>query len=325
MRAFTLASALTLAVSAAFPQADDWQRLMDQGIAAHTAGDYGEAASCYRAAAALSEHFDRANSRRFAAWNALATAYDALGRYADAETNYRRALGAAEQAQGKSSVSYASVLANLGTLYAETGQAARAVKTLRQALAIHESAALVSERRIALTRSSLGDVLAFTGKYGEAANHLTTALAALEKLPDNWSEIAVTLNGLAVTRMFQADYADSERLLRRALATLEQHAGSDHPMLVRPLNDLASVLAREHRMDETAALLRRAIDIAGRRIGIEHRLYGKLLANYAGYLRQAGEKSQAKTFQAQADRILQDSARRNGLGVRVDISTLRAR
>src|SRR5579872_5351710 len=96
MRAFTLAAAFTLAVSAAFAQADDWQRLMDRGNADERRGDYGEAANSYRAAAALSEHLDRSSTRRVVSWNALAAMYESLGRYADAEANYRRALGGAE-------------------------------------------------------------------------------------------------------------------------------------------------------------------------------------------------------------------------------------
>ena len=99
--------------------------------------------------------------------------------------------------------------------------------------------------------------------------------------------------------------------------------GPDHPMLVRILNNLASLENRTGHREEAGQRLRRALDIAERRLGPEHPSYAALLANYAAFLRQGGDKSRAKELAAQSTEILKDSSRRNGLGAVVDISSLR--
>ena len=114
-------------------------------------------------------------------------------------------------------------------------------------------------------------------------------------------------------------------LLLRGLALMEEHLGQVHPMLVRILNNLASVENRMGYRDEAGQRLRRALDIAKARLGGEHPTYGLLLANYAAFLRQGGDKGGAKVLEAQSARIMRDSARLNGLGAVVDVSSLRGK
>src|SRR4029077_15545882 len=100
-------------------------------------GDYAKAAVSYRAAAEVAEHFDQSDRRRAVAWNFVSIMYDALGRFADAEAGYRRALKAAAASTGKSGPDYALVLGNLGTMYIEIGQRDTGEKLLRESLAIY--------------------------------------------------------------------------------------------------------------------------------------------------------------------------------------------
>jgi hypothetical protein len=50
-----------------------------------------------------------------------------------------------------------------------------------------------------------------------------------------------------------------------------------------------------------------------------------VLNNYAEFLNMNGRKAEARTLAAQAKDVLRDSARRNGLGMTVDASALRAK
>jgi tetratricopeptide (TPR) repeat protein len=293
---------------------------MDQGSTSKIVGDFAKSATAYREATQIAEQFDRRDSRRLFAWNSLATVYDALGRYNDAEAGYRRALRAAEESSGKSSSDYALVLGNLGAMYVETGQAARGEKLVREALAIHSAAGRPDELRIAITQNSLAEILLVSGKYREAEPLLTESLAVLEKRPNAWSETALVLNNLGVVRVYQRNYADGARLLLQSLATMEERLGPDHPMLLRTLNNVASLANRAGNREEAGEKLRRALDIAERRLGPEHPVYGGLLANYATYLRQGGEKSRARVLQARSNQILKDSSRRSGVGAVIDIS-----
>ena len=83
--------ALAAAV-AARAQGDQWNDVVKRANAAEIAGDYAVAAAAYREASQLSEAFAPADARRVYAFNAEAMMYDAMGRFANAEMAYRRAL-----------------------------------------------------------------------------------------------------------------------------------------------------------------------------------------------------------------------------------------
>jgi hypothetical protein len=48
-----------------------------------------------------------------------------------------------------------------------------------------------------------------------------------------------------------------------------------------------------------------------------------VLAWYAIYLRQTGDKARAKAMEAQSSQILKESGRRNGVGLLIDVTALR--
>ena len=323
MRRHVFASTLAmLTVVAAFPQADEWGKLMDAGIAAEIAGDYAKASSLYGQLTEMSDRLDPHDARRAYAWNSRAKTDDILGRFAEAETGYRHALKAAEESLGKSNFAYAMVLENLATMYVETGQAARGEKLSREALAIHCAIEPRNEVRTAVAQNCLGTILAMCGKPGESRRLTEAALPVLEKHPEAWMELAVALNSMGVAYFADRNYPEAERVLVKGATLIEQHAGADHPMLIRMLCNLASVQVRTARREEARLTLRRALNIAETRLGADHPMYGIVLASYAGYLRQAGDKSQAKALEAKSMRIMRDSGRRNGLGAVIDITAL---
>lgn len=161
MRRHILAAAIAILTSVAgLGQTDDWRSRMNEGAAAETAGDYARAATSYRAATEAAERFDRSDRRRVVAWNAMATMYDALGRFADAEAAYRRALKEAAESTGKTGAEYALVLGNLGSWFVETGQraagkscCARRWRFTRRA--IRRTSCALPSRRMAWPRSSV--------------------------------------------------------------------------------------------------------------------------------------------------------------------------
>jgi tetratricopeptide (TPR) repeat protein len=326
MREHVLASAVAILTAVVgLPQTDEWQLRLDEGATAEIRGDYPKAASAYRAATEIADRFDRRDPRRAVSWNALATMEDALGRFAEAEGDYQRALKAAAESGGKAGGEYGLVLGNLGSVYVETGRLAAGEKLLRQALAIHAAAVPPDELRIAIARNGLAEVLTISRKYQESEGLLVKALAVLEKNPNTWGESAIAMNNLGVARFFLGRQEESKELLLKALATMEQHMGPDHPMLARTLNNLASLEARTGHREEAGERLRRALDIAERRLGADHPVYAGLLANYAAFLRKGGEKSRAKALEAKSREILIDNSRRNGIGAVVDVSALRHR
>jgi len=312
-----------LTSATAAPQVDEWRIRMDEGKRAEDAGDFAAASRSYRSATEVAERFDRTDQRRAAAWNALAMMDDAMGQLANAVSEYRRALKAAEESSGKASSNYALVLGNLGTVYAEMGQNARGEKLVREALAFYVTATPRDELRVAAMQNCLAEVLLVRRKYGEAEGLLIGARAVLEKHPEDPTDLGVALNNLGALRVYKGEYAEGERLLMQALETIEKRMGPDHPLLLRTLSNLASVAGRMGNREAAGARLNRAMDLAGKRLGADHPLYGILLANYAAYLREGGDKSGAKAVQARSVQILKNSGRSNGIGAVVDISALK--
>lgn len=325
MREQTLMFAVAVITAAAgFPQDDEWKLRMGEGAAAEIAGDYAKAASAYRGAATIADRLEQ-QARRTVAWNSLGTMYDAQGRFTDAEGAYRRALRAAEVSAGKFSSEYGLILGNLASLYVEAGQAIKAEKMMRTAMAVEEAAEPRSELRTAIVRTGLGEILVMGHKFKEAEPLLTASLTYLENRPQDWGLASSALNGLGVVRVMGGNLAEAERLFRRSLAMIEQHLGTDHPMLLRTLHNLCAVTLRDGRREQASELLRRGLDIGERRLGAEHPLYGVLLGDYATYLRGTGEKSRAKEVQAHAIQIMRDSGRRNGIGAVVDVNALQGK
>jgi tetratricopeptide (TPR) repeat protein len=307
----------------AFAQADEWWRLMRAGMAADQAGEYGQSLALYHKATEVSDSFEADDERRAYTWNALAKTQDVLGNFADAEVGYRRALRTAEQARGKSSQVYTLVLANLATMYAETRQYPRGERIAREVLALVSGMNPPNELQLAMARSCLATIIDLAGKHDEAAGLAYLSLPVLERYPDAWTQTIGTLNTMGSALFAERQYAESERSFLRALTIAELHGGSEHPLLTRILGNLATIELRDGRREEARERLRRALGIAKTHLGVEHPMYGVLLAQYAGYLRVAGEKSQAKALAAQSSQILKENGRRNGIGALVDVTALK--
>lgn len=315
------AIALALGAIAALAQADQWTELINRGKAAEFSGDYAGAAVAYRAASRLAEAFAPADPRRIYAFNGQGMMYDAMGRFADAEMAFRRALSALDQTD-QPPVNYrATLLANLANVYLEMGQEARAEKLLREAISLDIASTAPDEVLLAIARNSLADFLMLRGRHAEAGPLIEAALAAFEKHPEAATEIGAALNNLGAVRLAQGRTAEAVSLLERSLTTLEAARGPAHPILIRTLHNLA--IAR-HRNGQTAAsgeLWRRTVDLAAATVGVEHPLYGEILGNYGAYLRATGDKARGKALSARSEEILRDHRRRNGGGV-VDVTAL---
>ena len=104
---------------------------------------------------------------------------------------------------------------------------------------------------------------------------------------------------------------------------MEDHLGRDHPMLVRGLKNLGALEGSSGHREEAGENLRRALEIAEKRLGPEHPMYAIVLADYAAFLGQGGDKSRAKALKAQSAQIMKENSLRNGLDSKIDIRSLR--
>jgi tetratricopeptide (TPR) repeat protein len=293
---------------------DEWQSLILQASNLRQAGRLAEAASVYQEAVRVAGQPGQDATRAALTRNGLGMLYDELGRFAEAEHEYRHSLALLEHAGALGTTDHARVLPNLAAHYVDLGRMAEAEKLLRKSIAIFTSLVPKSDPGLAVARRFLAVVMMQTGRYQEAEALLLQAVDALEKQPTQAWSLGTALGDLGQLRRYQARNQEAAELFRKALAILDRAVSPDHPHLLPLLNSLAFVENAMGRRDEAGALHRRALTIAEARLGT---------VDYAVFVRECGEKSRAKKLEAEGRAVLREFARANGIGLTVDASVLR--
>lgn len=98
-------------------------------------------------------------------------------------------------------------------------------------------------------------------RYAEAETPLRLALADAEAFPENDPRLSATLVSLAMAREQQSDFAEAERLDRRALSLRESSMPANDPRIADSLGYLGGILLVTGRGPEAYPLLRRALEI----------------------------------------------------------------
>src|ERR1700693_2971906 len=139
---------------------------------------------------------------------------------------------------------------------------------------------------------------------------LQASLAVFEQQPERWrQEIGTVLGDIGVVRELQERNDEAIRLFRQAIAIHEGELGPTHPILIRPLINLARVHAAAGRQDEADAIFP----------GCYH-CGADVLMCYARFLRAAGYKRESKLLEARVRGVRQEIARRDGAGLTFDAS-----
>ena len=298
-------------------------QLLEQADAQDRAGDFVRASVLYRDAVRISENSHDWRLPRALA--GLADTSDEIGRYQDAERFYRRALRLLEGTAGKQSPSYAAVAVNLGIHYTEVQQPDKAKEMLRDSVAILARALPRTDGHLAMARNCLALLLMDDRKFDEAQKQLDEALLAIDiETPPDPVHRAVVLCNLGALRRLQVRYGEAVDFFARAIVVLEDTQGRDHPLLIRPLNNLAMVYIALGNREDAEAAFRRALAITELRMGPQNPLCGKLLLNYAECERKFGNKKEAKSLESRAKAVLGDNALVNGAGLTVDAKAFRA-
>jgi tetratricopeptide (TPR) repeat protein len=301
-----------------------WSDWLSEGQSLSQTGNYSAAAHAFREALAIATRSAAIDNRQLVILHdALAGAYAEGGQFAEAEAEYRRSLALVEKTEGKGSLNYAFLLAQMAILPTQAGDREEAIALLRQTIAVN--ARIGSTENIAFVRECLAEVFRKEKRYGEEEPLLLDALADLakQKAADP-ALMATALNNLAVLRFDQERYQESVDLQRESIRVFETALGKEHPSLVAPLNNLATTYVRMRRFDDAERTLQRAINVCKKTLGEDDAHYAVLLENYAVVLRKLDRKRESKMFQAQGQQIERASNRRNGIGSTISVSALRS-
>ena len=113
-----------------------WREYSRAGLEAYARGDYGEAEKLLSAAVDEAEHFGPEDTRLVRVLVNLAGFYRTMGRHAEAEPLYGRALAMSEESLGLEHPTVAMVLENYAQSLRKTGRAVEADEMETRAKAI---------------------------------------------------------------------------------------------------------------------------------------------------------------------------------------------
>ena len=256
-------------------------------------------------------------------YGGLASAYSDAGQYAESEHVYRRALSIAEKTEGRQSMDYALLAANLAVLPTQYENREFFIATLREAIIFDGRTG--SAQELGVLRGCLANLLMKDKDYAGVEAVLLDSRPDFERLRrENPKLLAEMLNELGVLRFNQGHFEESIEQYRESLRLFKETAGAEHPSLIAPLSNLALSYLKLGRLEDAAPTLSDARTLCGKTLGDDHPTCGAILENYAVVLRKLGRKHDAKAIATRAQEIRLAHRRHNGMDSTVGITTLRS-
>ncbi|HLG80303.1 MAG TPA: CHAT domain-containing tetratricopeptide repeat protein [Bradyrhizobium sp.] len=263
-------------------------------IALSEAGKYAEAIALAQAMVSELES-SQPNSRDYAgALNNLAQLYGEVGRDAEAEPIYQRAIAVMEKAGGLDSADVAPELTNLAALYERQGRYAEAGPLFKRALSLWERARGPGNPDVGKALNNLATLYEREDRHADAEPLFRRALAIYQKAagPEN-PAVATVLNNIGQVVKSEGRYADAEPPIRQSLAIREKLLGRDHPDVARSLNNLADLYERQGRPADAEPLYLRALAIRERAVGPDHPDVATSENNLAAFYQGQGRTADA--------------------------------
>jgi serine/threonine protein kinase/tetratricopeptide (TPR) repeat protein len=231
----------------------------------------------------------------------IGTTYMALGLFADAEAQLRRALLMRRSVLGENHPDVASSLDDLAALMLEKGDYSAAEPLYRSALAMNRR--LLGERNAAVA-TNLGNIAALLkiqARYAEAESLCRESLTMTrDVLGENSADFATSLSNLATLLQAQGKYAEAEPLQRNALSTQRAILGASHPNVASSLHNLAGTLQAQGKYAEAEPLLREALAMEKTLYGDQHPSVPETLNNLAVVLDYQGNYAEAEPMYREA-------------------------
>ncbi len=196
-----------------------WETTMLAGQQAYANGEYVKAERIFQAAVMKAETFGEKDLRYGLSLNHLAQAFQAQGKYVEAEPLYLKTLDIVQTMQGAEHPDVAAVLNNLGVLHRMHGQYAEAEPFLTRALAIKEKALGSEHLDVALSLQNLATLYVTQTRYSLAEPLLKRAVKIREQtLGPNHPDVAKSLKDYADLLTKTGRQGEAEAVLARAAA-----------------------------------------------------------------------------------------------------------
>jgi CHAT domain-containing protein/tetratricopeptide (TPR) repeat protein len=267
-------AAATLVLLACLPssaQEARWKELFAQAGQLKQQGKPVQALPIAQEAERVAEAtFGPENAYTLASINRLATIYDDLGRYSEAEPLYKRAIGIGIKTLGPESEGIGAMLNNLAALNEETERYADSERFYKGALAINVKNFGPANPAVAINLNNLGLLYTMQARFAEAEPLYRRALAIDQKAyGDENPHVAITLNNLGLMYTQEAHYAEAEPLFKQALA-IDQKAGLNSSAIATDIHNLAALYELEGHQSQSEDLYKRALTIYEKQLGPDH-------------------------------------------------------
>ncbi len=149
--------------------------------------------------------------------------------------------------------------------------------------------------------------LRYRARYAEALSLYLWALRIREQaLGPEHSDVATSLNNLAILYYEQGRYVEAEPLYQRALRIREQQLGQDHSLVASVLNNLALLYCEQGKHVEAEPLYQRALRIREQQLGQEHPRVADLFNNLANLYSDQGKYAEAEPLYLRALHIWEE-------------------
>ncbi len=211
--------------------------------------------------------------------NTFADIYSLLGEYGPADELWQQELALRQQLAGPSSPAVANVLDNLSRIASAQGQHDRAVNYAEQAVAIRKTV----DDPLGLANSQFR-----VARLAENANDLDRAergyrqvLAVYADHPEARGQHSMTLNMLGNVLRRKDQLEDALAMIEQALAEQLRGPGENNAFTAQILQDLGSTQRALERTVEAEQSYQRALAIAEKLFGPDHREVGFALSGLA--------------------------------------------
>jgi serine/threonine protein kinase/Tfp pilus assembly protein PilF len=144
---------------------------------------------------------------------------------------------------------------------------------------------------------NLGVLLRTEKRPAEAEVMLRRALAShLQISGAEHPSTALTMNQLAYALHDEGKLAEAEQYARTSLATSRRLLGDEHPDIAISLNHIATLLRDQGKLDEAESMFRQSLAVAGRTLGADQTDTAKIETNLGDLLASRGKLQESERW-----------------------------
>jgi tetratricopeptide (TPR) repeat protein len=250
-----------------------------------------------RAAAKIGRKFDRQPEVEASIRDTIGQAYEDLGLYAEAYTQFERALALQRRVLGAESATTLKTLNSLGSTATDQGKFPEAATLLSQSLESWRRLFGAANPGTLAAMSRLGSVYQHQGKYAQAETLCGETLETRRRvLGPEHPETLASMNNLAIVYAEQGKYAQAEALWLQTLEIRRRVLGPEHPATLASMNNLAEDYYVEGKYPQAEAQFSETIQIQRRVLGPEHPDTLASMSNFAEVYVAQAKNTQAEVL-----------------------------